>query len=178
MPKTGVMRAAGHHPTFAIIRYADSLLCPWTSGVSFMSPLPPHHPNPILGDGGGHRPADRGSAALSSRGGSGEGQVKVTPGTTKKGGGGPDLGGSQQKGDVHSRITRPSTLRAERLAQRGRGGCRSPGSKHLSSGCPLPSRVSCLCFKPPAKVTVSTTTLHNLLWIHFRFMRKPHSRLS
>lgn len=151
-------------------------LCPWTSGVSFMSPLPPHHPNPFLGDGGGHRPAGWGSAALHSRGGSGEGQVKVTPGTTKKGDGGPDLGGSQQKDDVHSQLTRPGTLRAERLAQRGRRGRRSPGSKHLSFGCPSP--VSFLCFKPPAKVTVSTTMLHNLLWTHFHFMRKPHSRLS
>lgn len=33
----------------------------------------------------------------------------------------------------------------------GRGGCRSPGSKHLSFGCPSPAPVSCLCFKPPSK---------------------------
>lgn len=60
-------------PHLCHIRYADSLLRPQTFGVSFTSPFPPHHPNPIPGEGSGHRPADRGSAALRPHGGSGEG---------------------------------------------------------------------------------------------------------
>lgn len=90
-------------PHLCHIRCADSLLRPQTFGVSFTSPLPPHHPNPIPGEGGGHRPAERGSAALRPHGGSGEGHS----GNNQERRRSPDLGGSQRRGDVHARHTHP-----------------------------------------------------------------------
>lgn len=63
----------GAPPHLCHVRYAGSYLCHRAFGVSFTSPLPPHHPNPIPGEGTGHRPADQGPAALPPRTGSGEG---------------------------------------------------------------------------------------------------------
>lgn len=96
-------RGCREPPHLCHIRYADSLLRPQTFGVSFTSPLPPHHPNPIPGEGSGHRPAEWGSAALRPHGGSGEGHS----GNNQERRRSPDLGGSQRRGDAHARRTHP-----------------------------------------------------------------------
>lgn len=159
MPKSGVIGAAGHHPTFAISGMQTHSCVLRPLGFRLHLPCLPitQTPSQVKAVDTGQLTRDQLPSIHT------EGLVKVTLGTTKKGGGSPDLGGSQRKGDARSQRTHPCALRAERLAQRGRGGCRNPGSKHLSFGCLSPSPVSCLCFKPPAKGTVSTTTLHNLL---------------
>lgn len=94
MPKSGVIGTTGHHPTFAISGMQTHSYVLRPLGFRLHLPFLPitQTPSQVKAVDTGQLTGDRLPSVHT------EGLVKVTLGTTKKGGGSPDLGGLPAEG--------------------------------------------------------------------------------